>query len=91
MRRLWLLFPALVFIQLAGCAAHSEPIIDMQGVDEDQFNQDWRPEPSAATRRTFGRGRPMAGYTAAHDLDWMPTGKASRSSNAVCVGAATGF
>jgi hypothetical protein len=49
MRRLSLLFPALVFIQLVGCAAHSEPIIDMQGVDEDQFNQDWN-ECAAYTR-----------------------------------------
>ncbi len=25
----------------AGCAAHPDPIIDMKGVDLDQFDQDW--------------------------------------------------
>lgn len=26
---------------LAGCAAHPDPIIDMKGVDRQQFEQDW--------------------------------------------------
>ena len=25
----------------AGCAAHPDPIIDMKGVDLDQYDQDW--------------------------------------------------
>lgn len=30
-----------VIIALAGCAAHPDPIIDKQGVDEELFSQDW--------------------------------------------------
>ena len=41
MRTTTLLLLAVMLVQLAGCAAHSEPIIDMQGVDEEQFNEDW--------------------------------------------------
>ena len=41
MRRLLSLFLAILLMQLGGCAAHPDPIIDMQGVDEDQFNEDW--------------------------------------------------
>jgi len=26
---------------VAGCAAHPDPIIDMKGVDQDEFDQDW--------------------------------------------------
>ena len=26
---------------LAACAAHPDPIIDMKGVDQKQFTQDW--------------------------------------------------
>ena len=26
---------------VAGCAAHPDPIIDMQGVDQEEFDQDW--------------------------------------------------
>ncbi len=26
---------------VAGCAAHPDPIIDMQGVDQDEYYQDW--------------------------------------------------
>lgn len=38
------LSPALLLVAtaaLCGCAAHPEPIIDMQGVDEAQFERDW--------------------------------------------------
>jgi L-aminopeptidase/D-esterase-like protein len=35
-----ILFLAIVSV-LAACAAHREPIIDMQGVDEEQFVEDW--------------------------------------------------
>lgn len=28
-------------IVLAGCAAHPDPIIDMQGVNQQQFDKDW--------------------------------------------------
>jgi len=28
-------------VLLAGCAAHPDPIIDMKGVDLDQYEQDW--------------------------------------------------
>jgi hypothetical protein len=28
-------------IVLAGCAAHPDPIIDMQGVNQEQFDKDW--------------------------------------------------
>jgi hypothetical protein len=28
-------------VVLAGCAAHPDPIIDMKGVDLDQYEQDW--------------------------------------------------
>lgn len=27
---------------LAGCAAHPDPIVDMRGVDPDQFARDWQ-------------------------------------------------
>jgi hypothetical protein len=33
------LIAATVFV--AGCAAHPDPIIDMKGVDLDQYEQDW--------------------------------------------------
>jgi len=26
---------------IAGCAAHPDPIIDMKGVDQEEFDQDW--------------------------------------------------
>ena len=26
---------------VAGCAAHPDPIIDMKGVDQDEFDRDW--------------------------------------------------
>lgn len=32
---------ATAVIILAGCAAHPDPIIDMRGVDEAQFAEDW--------------------------------------------------
>jgi hypothetical protein len=28
-------------VLIAGCAAHPDPIIDMRGVDQDEFDQDW--------------------------------------------------
>lgn len=30
-----------VSVWLAGCAAHPDPIIDMKGVDREEFAQDW--------------------------------------------------
>lgn len=33
------LIAALAFV--AGCASHPEPIIDMKGVDQEQFVEDW--------------------------------------------------
>lgn len=27
---------------ISGCAAHPDPIVDMQGVDQDEFDQDWQ-------------------------------------------------
>lgn len=32
---------ALIAAHLAGCAAHPKPIIDMKGVDQEQFVEDW--------------------------------------------------
>jgi len=29
-------------ILVAGCAAHPDPIIDMRGVDKDEYDQDWQ-------------------------------------------------
>ena len=36
-----LLIIAAATVILAGCAAHPDPIIDMQGVDEEAFARDW--------------------------------------------------
>lgn len=33
---------AIVSASLAACAAHPDPIVDMQGVNPDQFAQDWQ-------------------------------------------------
>ena len=27
---------------VAGCAAHPDPIVDLKGVDQDKYEQDWR-------------------------------------------------
>jgi len=32
---------ACVVAFVAGCAAHPDPIIDMQGVDQEEFDRDW--------------------------------------------------
>ncbi len=31
-----------VLLAAAGCAAHPDPIVDMRGVDRDEFARDWR-------------------------------------------------
>ncbi len=31
-----------LFLLAAGCAAHPDPIVDMRGVDPDEFARDWR-------------------------------------------------
>lgn len=41
MRKLSATLILIAAVALSGCAAHPEPIIDMQGVDEEQFTQDW--------------------------------------------------
>jgi hypothetical protein len=35
------LFVVLVALTAAGCAAHPDPIVDMQGVDVNAFAKDW--------------------------------------------------
>jgi hypothetical protein len=35
------LISTLAIIVLTGCAAHPDPIIDMKGVNEEKFAQDW--------------------------------------------------
>ena len=41
MRKLSATYILIAAIALSGCAAHPDPIIDMQGVDEEQFVEDW--------------------------------------------------
>ncbi len=36
-----ILTPVLIVAMASGCAAHPDPIIDMKGVDEEMFAQDW--------------------------------------------------
>lgn len=41
MRLIYAILLASVSAGLVACAAHPEPIIDMKGVDQKQFTQDW--------------------------------------------------
>ena len=41
MRRTSAIFLACSAIIISGCAAHPEPIIDMKGVDREQYTEDW--------------------------------------------------
>jgi len=41
MRSIPPLLSLLTLTWLAGCAAHPDPIIDLRGVDREQFEQDW--------------------------------------------------
>jgi outer membrane lipoprotein SlyB len=41
MRKTFALLVASAAAIIAGCAAHPDPIIDMKGVDLDEYKQDW--------------------------------------------------
>lgn len=41
MRELITVCTLIAIAAIAGCAAHPDPIIDMQGVDEETFTRDW--------------------------------------------------
>jgi hypothetical protein len=41
---------------VAGCAAHPDPIIDMKGVDQEEFDQDWEECESYTDEVVMARG-----------------------------------
>jgi hypothetical protein len=43
----------------SGCAAHPDPIIDMKGVDLDQYEQDWDECESYTEEVIVAKGVPM--------------------------------
>ncbi len=47
---------ALVLASIAGCAAHRDPIVDMRGVDEERFAQDWAECESYSKEIDIGQG-----------------------------------
>jgi hypothetical protein len=88
MRRLVLLSSIIVVTQLAGCAAHPEPIIDMQGVDEDQFNEDWNE--CAAYTKEVRMAEGVGKGAAAGAVIGAAAGAIGGNSNDVREGAAVG-
>lgn len=51
-----LIFAALAAATLAGCAAHSDPIIDKKGVDPDQLARDWQECEAYSKEVVIGQG-----------------------------------
>ncbi len=54
---------ALILTAVAGCAANPDPIVDMRGVDEEKFAQDWAE--CEAYSKEVGVGRGVARGSAA--------------------------
>ena len=66
MRKPDLLIPAaLALAVLGGCAAHPEPIVDMQGVDESRFARDWEECRGYSEQVVVGRGLAKGAATGA--------------------------
>ncbi len=59
------LLTVFVVAAVAGCAAHRDPIVDMRGVDEDAFAQDWAECESYSKEISIGRGVARGGAAGA--------------------------
>ena len=56
---------ATLLASLAGCAAHPDPIVDMKGVDQDEFARDWQECDEYSEEVVIARGVAKGGATGA--------------------------
>ena len=73
---------------VAGCAAHPDPIIDMQGVDQEEFDQDWAECESYTDEVLIAKG--IAKGTAVGAAVGAVAGAIGGNSSDVAEGAAYG-
>lgn len=79
---------ALIAAHLAGCAAHPEPIIDLKGVDQAQFVEDWNQCESYSNEVQVAKG--TAKGTAVGAVIGAIAGAIGGNSTTTGIGAAHG-